>query len=424
MAGINIPLEIFGIIITGILLLCCIVEKDIANKNNGCFIAMLITNALVLACDVVTWAFEGQPQFTALLYAANFLVYSLGYVLTALFTHYLAASITERKPLSRWFIRVIDGLCAAAVLLVVLSLFNHMYFRFEGGFYFRGPIYWLSQLYPVLIMLADMIITAYYKAALGLHDTLAFLSYGFMPVLAMLIQIAIYGITLLYLATTLSLLIIYSMIHVEQGKRLKEKEVELSQASISIMLSQIQPHFLYNVLSTIKYMCDTEPKTASVALEHFAYFLRGNMDAIKEEKLIRFSQEIEHVENYLYLEKLRFGKKLNVEWDVRDSDFFLPTLTLQPLVENAVRCGVTKRARGGTVWISARRENGAVIIEVRDDGVGFDVNEKKGDGRTHIGIENVRSRLAQQCGGQLLVESVPNEGTDATIILPLKEVQS
>jgi sensor histidine kinase YesM len=110
-----------------------------------------------------------------------------------------------------------------------------------------------------------------------------------------------------------------------------------------------------------------------------------------------------------------------VEWDVRYSDFCLPTLTLQPLVENAVRYGVTKRVRGGTVRISARRENETAVIEVRDDGIGFDINEKKEDGRTHIGIDNVRSRLLWQCGGQLLIKSVPNEGTDATIILPLKE---
>ena len=99
----------------------------------------------------------------------------------------------------------------------------------------------------------------------------------------------------------------------------------------------------------------------------------------------------------------------------------MPTLTLQPIVENAVRYGVTKRLEGGTVIISARETPGAFVVVVEDDGVGFDPMLPHEDGRTHIGISNVRNRIERMCGGTLVIVSTPNVGTVATITLPKRE---
>lgn len=206
----------------------------------------------------------------------------------------------------------------------------------------------------------------------------------------------------------------------ENEKRALMLENELNHNRIAIMTSQIQPHFLYNALLGIKQLCDTNPEKASEALEHFSYYLRGNLDSLAQAKLISFEKEWEHLRDYLYLEQMRFEEKLRVEWKLSFTDFMIPPLTVQPIAENAVRYGITKKRGGGTLTIGSERTETAVVITVSDDGAGFDTTEKKQDGRSHTGIENVRSRLQAQCGGMLEIESEAGRGTTVKIILPFE----
>lgn len=201
-------------------------------------------------------------------------------------------------------------------------------------------------------------------------------------------------------------------------KRALILENELNQNRISVMLSQVQPHFLFNALQGIKQLCDTEPARASEALERFSFYLRGNLDSLMDKQLISFEKEMFHVNNYLYLEKMRFPNKLHIETEILYQDFLLPPLTVQTIVENAVRHGIIKRKSGGTLRIKSERTDDNIMITIRDDGLGFDLDIPKEDGRTHVGIENVRSRLMLQCGGSLVVESEAGVGTTVKIILP------
>ncbi|WP_195276402.1 sensor histidine kinase [Anaerotruncus rubiinfantis] len=198
-------------------------------------------------------------------------------------------------------------------------------------------------------------------------------------------------------------------------------ENELTQFRIVVMLSQIQPHFLYNALSSIQCLCRDDPAAAEKATADFSMFLRGNMDSLTMDKPIGFAKELEHTKHYLSLEKLRFPDKLHVVYDIRTTLFHLPTLTLQPIVENAVRYGVTKTKVGGTVKISTRETDTAFVLTVEDNGAGFDPMKHHDDGRTHIGIQNVRDRLARMSGGTLTVESTRGVGTVAVITIPKGE---
>ena len=185
------------------------------------------------------------------------------------------------------------------------------------------------------------------------------------------------------------------------------------------MVSQIQPHFMYNALSSIAMMCTIDPKTARKATTTFAKYLRGNMDSIKQTNPVPFTQELEHLKKYLYIEELRFGDMLNIEYDIQTTDFVLPLLSIQPLVENAVKHGVGMKKDGGTVTIATLETEDAYEVIVSDDGVGFDTTaEKKDDGRSHIGMENTRKRIKEMCGGEVRIESKIGEGTVATVVLP------
>jgi len=202
-------------------------------------------------------------------------------------------------------------------------------------------------------------------------------------------------------------------------RKIDELENELLQGQISIMLSQIRPHFLYNALVAIQELCLIDPQTASEAVGEFSNYLRGNLDSLSIKKTIPFEKELRHVETYLSLEKKRFGDKLSMAYDIEVSDFFVPVLTLQPIVENAVRHGVTKREEGGSVTISTKETETDSVITVTDDGVGFDASRnQKRDERAHVGIENVRSRLVSMCRGSLSIQSEPGVGTTAVITVP------
>lgn len=206
-------------------------------------------------------------------------------------------------------------------------------------------------------------------------------------------------------------------ININDIKNARILEVELAQNRIAIAISQIQPHFLYNSLTAIKQLCVIDPVRAEQAVGEFAGFLRENLDSLTSSSLISFRKELNHIKNYLALEQLRFGSRLKVHYNIQTYDFVLPSLTIQPIVENAVRYGVTKKAEGGTITISTKNGEDTIIITVSDDGAGFDMYHRKEDGRSHIGIENVKNRLQAQCNGDLTIKSELGKGTVVTILI-------
>ncbi len=131
-----------------------------------------------------------------------------------------------------------------------------------------------------------------------------------------------------------------------------------------------------------------------------------------------FAEEMRHVESYVWLEKLRFSDRVNVLYDISCSDFSLPALTVQPLVENAIKHGICKGRGGGTVTVASREDGKAYTVTIADDGIGFEPSEVAKDGKPHIGMESVRKRLQSMVGGSMKVASAPGKGTTVTITVP------
>lgn len=204
--------------------------------------------------------------------------------------------------------------------------------------------------------------------------------------------------------------------NIRAGLVQKELRIELEREKTAVLLSQIQPHFLYNSLGAIRELCRQDPEEACEALNAFSDYLRGNMDSLKSEHVIHFSKELSHVKTYLQLEKLRFGDNLKVVYEIQTDDFLLPPLTVQPLVENAVKHGICSKEDGGCVTLRTERVDGRIKITVMDDGIGFqpsDINEQE-----RIGIQNVKKRVQYVGNGQLEIESEPGKGTIAVIWFP------
>ncbi|MCL2765699.1 MAG: histidine kinase [Treponema sp.] len=210
-------------------------------------------------------------------------------------------------------------------------------------------------------------------------------------------------------------------------EKINNLENQLLQNQISIMLSQIQPHFLYNSLTVIRYLCRTDPQMAEETINEFSDYLRGNFESLAHCKLISFEKELRHVKTYLAIEQKRFPNSLNIVYNINTVNFYLPALSLQPIAENAVRHGIGKKEGGGTVTISTGECENCFVIKVKDDGPGFEETKKKifniekeEEERIQIGIQNVRTRLYIMCGGSLEMQSNPGEGTLAVISIPKK----
>lgn len=137
--------------------------------------------------------------------------------------------------------------------------------------------------------------------------------------------------------------VVHIVINRQAADRAQKLEKELENSRISLMISQMQPHFLYNVLNTIYHLCGREPETAQEAISTFSDYLRNNMGALEKKELVPFDEELRHIKTYLQLEKIRFGDELAIEYDIEVTNFFLPVLTVQPLVENAVEHGIGKK---------------------------------------------------------------------------------
>lgn len=206
-------------------------------------------------------------------------------------------------------------------------------------------------------------------------------------------------------------------------KEEKEQEKMMKEAKTQVILNQLKPHFLYNTLSTIRILYRKEPEKADQAMDNFSNYLRSNIDTGLSKNYIIFFEEIKNVKYYLDLEKLRFGKKLNIEYDIEEMNFYLPVLTLQPIVENAVKHGVGNKKGGGTIKISTYSDGDNIVLVVKDDGIGFEYNKSElenDDKKSHIGISSVTERIKMMVGGTVNIKSEANVGTTVTITIPKK----
>lgn len=405
---------VIGFVLLVVLLTFKIMNSPIEIGSLSC--AMLVISGSIAAFinyDYITLIFVD--------YALVYIIDYLNLLLLMLFILFYVRIYIHHKSISRaidvficiWTIIIIGYFMCQALglrqmigftkniiniaILILTFLFIFLIIEYKNC---KGSLFTLNF---TILLISTMLIEVYCKAT---EDE--FLSIAF-------------GTGILIFSTThfISIMIKAQKSFVQAAKA-EKIENELVQSKVSVMLSQIQPHFLYNTLVVIRQLCDINPKTAKEAVTEFATYLRGNLDSLTFNTTIPFEKEMEHIENYVSLEKKRFGDKINIEYDFECLDFDVPSLTVQTVVENAIRHGITKRKEGGTVTIKTRETSKRYIIEVHDNGVGMDLTKppEYRDNRSHIGLDNVRKRMESMCNGELLFNSTPNIGTIVYMSIP------
>ena len=410
MSLLNVSLLVFSALVTLFLLIGAITDMNRKSRFMSSFIILLISNILMQLGEAGIWFFAGELENIVLLNISAMMSMVFSYVLISAYAHCLTEFVCERKKVSFVPNYIILAICSIYILLSVISLFNGMFFSFdENGCFVNGPMYGLVRAFDLIVIIIGIFWVMCYRKILTLREISFLISFNVLPLLSMTLQ-RFWEPTPQYMAVTLSLIVIYVLFHGEITR-------QLADSRISIMLSQIQPHFMHNMLTTIMYMCRTEPEEAEKTVGQFADYLRANMDSLTLKQCIQFETELKHVKTYRSLEEKRFGDKIRAVYDIQENSFMLPSLTIQPIVENAVKHGMRK-GKQLTVTIRTYSDVNNYYVEINDDGRGFDVNAFENDGKSHIGIKNVQQRLKMMCGGELMIKSVPDQGTSAVIKIP------
>ena len=283
----------------------------------------------------------------------------------------LIAPKTPKTPKKRfWPAWVLVGINAAVHMT---ALFSYICFTItEHNRYYGGPLKFFCVFTSLLLLAYLLYLIIRESRGLRPADKM-------MPALSIvLILIAVWldvqddgssqAISFLTVALSVSSVFYYIWLHLQF---VCEHEEDLkARQRIQIMTSQIQPHFLYNTLSTIQALCRADPDRAAGITENFGAYLRQNLASLNEPGLIPFDKELEHTKIYVEIEETRFPN-IHVRYDIQDGDFSLPPLTLQPIVENAIRHGVRIREEGIIEIVTRQREDGHEIV-IRDNGVGFE----------------------------------------------------
>lgn len=212
---------------------------------------------------------------------------------------------------------------------------------------------------------------------------------------------------------------IYIKLGIKAEIQKQELKKELEKTKLNMLFKQIKAHFLYNTLNTISALCKKDAKEADRAVILFSSYMRINMYLIEHEEPIPFLKELELINAYTSIQKIRFGDRVDLHMDINFTQFNIPSLSIQPIVENAFSHGIGKKAEGGTVGIKTVKKENIVEIIISDTGEGFDL--KKLDNPEAMGIKNISSRINLLVGGKVKIQSEIGVGTTVTVTIPLDD---
>ena len=310
------------------------------------------------------------------------------------------------------------ALSALCILSVIGNLPWKYYFSITpDGFYKRSETYYLSLIIPIL--LASVCVVYVFIQKVPLARKAVIVSYPMIPFVLMALTSYITGMSLNYITVFCMSVMFFGVIYASREEELENQKHLYMKQRVELMSSQIRSHFVSNTLLTIRGMYREEPDKADAVMNDFIMYLQHSFREVSDGGLVPASKELEHTRHYTNIEQARFPD-ISVEYQITAPDFSLPAITVQPIVENAIRHGLMPLESGGKVTVSSDETETDYRIIVADNGVGFDpasLGTEENESGKHIGIPNVRDRLSA-FGGTLTVESGRGSGTKVTITMP------
>ncbi|MBR3099560.1 MAG: histidine kinase [Clostridia bacterium] len=396
---------------------------DASIDRKRLFLTILIDVYFTSLFGAVIYILRGRPEFQVHLRVVN----SFQMVLTVLGVGFYHAYVQTFFNLSREDdarLRMINRVFAAIPLLIILfNLPTQLLFTVnESGYVRYGSLYSVYNTFNGIWYIFYVIMI--FRKVRNRRILVSLLSYSIPVMIIVLVDLVLVSFggtfhfdSLIAFTAFLSLFMIFCFVFVDHSREALRVKEQLAQSELNTVMLQINPHLIYNTLATIAGLCTENPKAAEEMTYRFSDYLRDNINGASSHPMISFRQELNHLQRYLSIEQIRFPN-IHVYYDLETEDFNIPNMTLQPLVENAIKHGINKSDREeGTVNISTQETEDAWIVRVTDDGAGFtELPESKGG--QHLGVHNVRFRLKALCEGSLKLTGVPGEGTVCEITLP------
>ena len=416
----NITIEWTGIILSVLGILQSVIGTRIDRYLSRYFVSFFSMLILFALSHILVQYMYSIGHTDYILFAITiFINLCMPSALAYVASKHLMAVIDPAKEVRivRW---VLEGLLILNIILVgILQTLGFFNWQDVKNLYYHRSWYPVTYITIATTIIIDICLLIIFRKRLTKREKAAFWFYVTIPTAAIVVQIIIDGVPVLIPTLVITALLMYIFLLADRRERNLLQYEQNEKMRVDLLLSQIQPHFLYNSLLVIGQICLNDGEKASAAICDFAQYLRHNIDVLTTDVPIPFKRELEHVNQYIKLQQLRFPNEINVVYDIDVDEFCLPALIFQPLVENAIRYGIRKTESGeGTVTIRTRETEKFFEISVIDDGPGFSPeSEKSADKQEGLGIKNVRERLKITCGGSLLIKSAPGKGTEATILL-------
>ena len=388
--------------------------------NRRFFMSLFATVMLLMVSLLIDCLVGENPGMATAEKIAVYFEYLFLSLPMPMFTAYLLHTCGERWQGSRLFRTAIVLWGIFFILLGIAQFTSFLYYVTPDNQFGRGPWHFLLMAPMILIMLLNIngvirrrgkLPTKYYTAFLIhlLPLTVTLSAYSFFPY-------SLSAELVLFIGVVVSTLAMFGIILYDQIDRYMGQQREIAHQRARIMVLQMRPHFIYNAMMSIYYLCAQDSKKAQQVTLDFTTYLRKNFTAIASEDTVPFADELEHTRAYLAVEQVQFEDSLLVDYDTPHTEFRVPPLTLQPLVENAVKHGMDPEYAPLRISIRTRDTKGGSEIIVEDSGPGF--APAADDSEPHIALENIRQRLEMMCGGKMTIHPREGGGTVVTVTIP------
>ena len=383
--------------------------------------------------NIVALVYNGNGSSGAyyIIRTGIFCYYLVGAFLTVFFLDVIKKHIARRNN-DKWLETVIIGfqlLEVPNVLLLFATPFTRaLYFIDEGNRYNRLWGYYVWQGATIVTFLFIGVVVVLYRRQtdrfIKQMIAIAFL----FPMAGFLMSLMSSGFNFNNIMVSVSELLMFMLyeknktdVTLKYGYELEKAKTELAEARLTLMQAQIKPHFINNAMIAVQEVCYTDPERAAELIEHFARYLRNNINATSSSLPIEFNDEVQAVKEYLAIEYADTSKRFKFEFDIRCDSFKVPALSIEPLVENAVKHGIDRYSEEGRVILLSYETEDAYHAEIRDNGGGFEMSDET-LGKGGIGLKNTEERLRTMCGGRLEIKRSDGWTTAEIIIPKAKEV--
>ena len=408
---VNFAMAMVGMVLTSLGLVMAIICRPIERRTRGYFIANF-ANLLICTSAMAVDYYASIYHHVALIKPLIFIESLTSSLLMLMLTAYMLRLCGESWRKNPLFIAVVVLWAVYFVLLVYTQFTTVIYSVSADGVYSRGPLYPMLLVPPAAIMLLKLIGLFCRRKKMSAKQRQAMFIYMAAPLVGIILQMFFYGLLLVAFGAIIGAYMMFVFILSEQTDRAIRQVRENAEKEFGLKVLQMRPHFIYNVMTSIYYLVDTDPQAAKDAIRNFSKYLHQNFSAVVKTEKVPFEEELAHTQAYLAIEKTRFGDRLEISYDTPDTIFSIPPLTLEPIVENAVKHGMNPDCDPLHILIRTQAVEDGHEITVINDGAELKLSETNPDG---VSLKNVRERLEMMCGGTLHI--MPRDGGGAIVTL-------